>query len=367
MPAETGTKLRPSATGRMRGWAWAGALASAALLVVIGILAISWVEQSPLPPFVTGEPPISGEPLGSPKPANLLRVAGSGSNLPLTRELADAFEATRPWQRVRVHESIGSGGGIRAALDRAIDIGLISRPLKSSEADKGLIAIPYARVAVVFAANPSVPVRGLTRAMVLDLYSGKQTHWDDGSPAVVLQREPGDSSHLAAHQVIPGFETIDQQAWDQRRFRVLFNDRSMQEALLSTPGAIGLFDSGLATIQELPLAVLEFEGKRAREEAVRTGSYPLFKDLAFVYVEDDPDPLVLEFIAFVFSADGQRIITESGYVPIDPPPHSSFAHLREVGPPRERQPEPAPIDETGTDTDTDTDTDASTSDEESGR
>lgn len=329
----TPTQLRPITTSRMRGLAWSAALVSTALVVVVGILLIRWVEQSPVPPFLHGDPHTAIEPSGQPKPANLLRLAGSGSNLPLTRELAEAFEATRPWQRVRVHESIGSSGGIRATLDRAIDIGLISRPLKSSEVDQGLDAFDYARVAVVFAANPSVPVRGLTRPMVLDLYSGEMAFWADGSPAVVLQREPGDSSHLAAHAVIPGFETIDQHAWDQRRFRVLFNDRAMQDALLATPGAIGLFDSGLATIQELPLAVLEFEGKRPREEAVRTGSYPLFKELAFVISTDDPDPLALEFIAFVYSGAGQKIIRESGYVPLDPPLRSSFAHLREVGPP----------------------------------
>ncbi len=330
---QTAARTGPSSTGRMRGVAWAAAFASAAVLVVLGGLAIRWVEQSPMPPFLAGEPPPAIEPNTTPKPANLLRLAGSGSNLPLTRELADAFEATRPWQRVRVHESIGSGGGIRATRDRAIDLGLISRPLSPSEAESGLEAIPYARVAVVFAANTSVPVRGLTRQMVLDLYSGEMAYWADGSPAVVLQREPGDSSHLAAHAAIPGFGPIDEQAWAERRFRVLFNDRGMQEALLATPGAIGLFDSGLATIQDLPLAVLEFEGQRAREQAIRTGSYPLFKDLAFVFVRDDPDPLVAEFIAFVFSAAGQRIIHESGYVPIDPPLRSTFAHQREVGPP----------------------------------
>jgi phosphate transport system substrate-binding protein len=327
------TQLRPMTTGRTRGWAWTAALGSMAGMIGIGILLIRWIEQSPVPPFLRDEPIDVVAPSGPPKPANLLRLAGSGSNLPLTRELAEAFEATRPWQRVRVHESMGSSGGVRATLDRAIDVGLISRPLKSSESERGLQALGYARVAVVFAGNPSVPVRGLTGDMVLDLYSGEMGFWADGSPAVVLQREPGDSSHLAAHAVIPGFEAIDQQAWAERRFRVLFNDRAMQDALLATPGAIGLFDSGLATIQDLPLAVLEFEGKRPREEAVRTGSYPLFKDLAFVIPADQPDPLALEFIAFVYSADGQRIIRSSGYVPIDPPPRSSFAHLREVGPP----------------------------------
>lgn len=325
----------------MRGVAWSAALLVCAVLVVLAIVLVRWVERSPTPAFVRGEVVELPAPVGTPKPANLLRLAGSGSNLPLTRELADAFEARRPWLRVRVHESVGSTGGVRAMLDRAIDVGLISRPLKPAEVERGLQAFPYARVAVVFAANPSVPVRSLTGAMVRQLYAGELAFWDDGSPAIVLQREPGDSSHLAAHEVIEGFEAIDQAAWDERRFRVLFNDRAMQEALLATPGSVGLFDAGLATIQQLPLAVLEFEGKRPREEAVRTGSYPLFKDLAFVTPIDEPDPLALEFIAFVYSEDGQKIMRASGYVPLDPPARSAFAHMRELGPPPAIRPEPA--------------------------
>jgi phosphate transport system substrate-binding protein len=348
MPTSPPAPTLPAiSSGRMRGVAWSAALLTCALSVVLAVALIRWAEQSPVPAFVRGEVIVEPvEIVSTPKPANLLRIAGSGSNLPLTRELADAFESRRPWLRVRVHESIGSTGGVRAMLDRSIDVALISRPLKTKESDKGLQAFPYARVAVVFAANPSVPVRSLTGEMVRQLYAGDLQFWDDGSPAVVLQREPGDSSHLAAHGVIEGFEAIDQSAWDERRFRVLFNDRAMQEALLATPGAVGLFDAGLATIQNLPLAVLEFEGKRPREEAVRTGSYPLFKDLAFVIPVDEPDPLALEFIAFVYSDDGQKLMRASGYVPLDPPPRSAFAHMREVGPPSEvSAPAPAPARE----------------------
>ncbi len=330
--ASTGGR-RSLGPGRMRVVGWTLALVCVVTIALLAVLLIRWVRQGPQPPYLGGTPPAQLGERASPKPANLLRLAGSGSNLPLTRALADAFTGTRPWLRVRVHESIGSGGGARAAADRAIELGLISRPLKPHEYELGLDTIPYARVAVVFAANPSVPVRGLTRSMVLDLYSGRQTHWSDGSPVIVLQREPGDSSHLAAHTVIPGFAEVDEAAWATRRWRVLYSDRAMQEALLSTPGSVGLFDRGLVAIQDLPLALLEYEGKRARLDTMRDGSYPLSKELAFVLPTDQPDPLALEFIAFVFSSEGQAVIDASGYLPLEPPPRSAFAHLREVGPP----------------------------------
>jgi ABC-type phosphate transport system substrate-binding protein len=66
---------------------------------------------------------------------------------------------------------------------------------------------------------------------------------------------------------------------------------------------------------------------------VLSGNYPVLKDLAFVIPTDDPDPLAYEFMAFVFSADGQKVIRESGYVPLEPPQGSLFAQLRAIGPP----------------------------------
>lgn len=318
---------------RARVVGWTLSLAGSALLLLTGWLLVRWVESGPQPPYLERPHTPIAEPHPAPKPSSLLRMAGSGSNLPLTRALADAFLAKRPWLRVRVHESIGSAGGIRATHDRAVEIGLISRPLKPDERQLGFTVIPYARVAVVVAANPTVPTRGLTSEELLALYQGDQQFWSDGSEVVVFLREPGDSGHLAARLAIPGFAEVDERALAERRWSVLFNDRAMQEALIATPGAIGLLDHGLAIIQDLPLALLELDDKQPSQANVRAGSYPILKDLAFVIPADDHDPLAHEFIAFVFSPEGQKVIRESGYVPLEPLPGSHFAQMREVGPP----------------------------------
>jgi phosphate transport system substrate-binding protein len=333
-----------SGSQRARLVGWSLALTSSALLLLTGWLLLRVVQRGPEPPFLERErgAVVEAEPAPrtAPKPGSLLRLAGSGSNLPMTRALADEFLSKRPWLRVRVHESIGSGGGVRAVYDRSIDIGLISRPLSPEERTRGLVVIPYARVAVVVAANPTVPIRGISAAELLALYDGRAQFWSDGSAVVVFQRERGDSSHVAAHAVIPGFAEVDRHAWDTRRWSVLYHDRAMQEALVSTPGSIGLFDQGLAVTQDLPLVVLAYEGRQPTTAAVRSGDYPLTKDLSFVIVDDDgDDPLAREFIAFVFSADGQRVIRESGYIPLEPPARSSFAHQRAVGPPPQAQPD----------------------------
>lgn len=307
---------------------WTLSLVGSALLALTGWLLIRYVEAGPLPPYLDphAAPPATVQP--PPKPPNLLRMAGSGSNLALTQALANAFLARRPWLNVRVSQSIGSGGGVQATLDGAIDIGLISRPLNSKEVGTGVVVIPYARTAVIVAANPSVPLRKISRAQLLDIYSGRQTFWEDGSPVELLKREPGDSSHKAVYAVVPELEPIDLEAWGSERGRKIVTDRAMQEALVSTRGAIGLFDHGQTVGQDLHISVLEFEGLRPNEESLRDGTYPLYKDLSFVLPDAEPDELVTAFIGFVFSREGQELIRGHGYVPLEPPKHSSFAHVR---------------------------------------
>jgi phosphate transport system substrate-binding protein len=325
-PSERADPGVSSKAARVLGWTLS--LIGSALMVLTGWLLIRYVQAGPLPPYLDPHAPPPEAVRSAPRQPNYLRLAGSGSNLPVTNALANAFTARRPWLSVRVFESIGSGGGIQATVDRAIDIGLISRSLKPSEESQGLVVIPYARVAVILAAHPSVPLRKITRQQLLDIYSGRQTHWDDGSPVELLKREPGDSSHLAMYGVVPELEAIDAEAWVSDRGRKVVTDRAMQEALSSTPGAIGLSDLGQTVSQDLNISVLEFEGLRPNEESLRSGEHPLFKDLSFVLPDGEPDALVAAFIAFVFSPEGQEVLRTNGYVPLDPPERSSFAHVR---------------------------------------
>lgn len=74
--------------------------------------------------------------------------------------------------RVRVEPSIGSGGGIAAARDGAVDLGLVSRPLRPDESGD-LERVDLARDAVVLAAAVEVPVDGLSSDELHQLYRGE--------------------------------------------------------------------------------------------------------------------------------------------------------------------------------------------------
>jgi phosphate transport system substrate-binding protein len=249
------------------------------------------------------------------RPSHVLHLAGSGSNLPISRALAEAFQVRRPDLHVVVFASIGSTGGIQAAYDDVIDLGLVSRPLRPREAALGLHVTPYARVPVVVAVNLGVPDESIDADDLIDMYAGRRAAWSDGTPIVVLQRERGDSSHQAVAAVVPEFATVNEEAYREARWRVVDSDQAMQEALSITPGAVGLFDLGAIVLQRLPVRPLRIAGIAASEASVQSGRYPFSKDLAFVSV-DQPGAAAAEFLRFVDGEDGRRLMRASGYIPL---------------------------------------------------
>lgn len=289
----------------------------AAAVVVAMLGSATWLLRTatagPVPRFLT-EVPASDRRSPS---DDALVIAGSGSNLPVTRALATAWALQGSPPPV-VHTSVGSGGGMRALADGAIDIALISRPLNARERSGDLTAVPYARAPVVFAVHTSVPDRDIDAQGVLDIYAGRRTTWADGTPIVVLQRERGDSSHAAAAKVIPGFAEVDEEAWSARRWRVIYDDVGMQEALASTEGSIGLVGSGTMP-PDLAVRGLSFAGVEGTAEAVVAGHYPLFKDLAFV-TRNPPDERATQLFRFVYSAEGRRVIVDHGCAPLGETP-----------------------------------------------
>ena len=296
---------------------WIGvAMVLAAAITVAVFLLVSMVGTT-REPFTTGEVP-RDSPLylrSTARPAEVVHLAGSGSNLPLTRALAEAFESSHPGRHVVVFDSIGSTGGIHAAYDDVVDFGLVSRPLRDSEVALNLVVAPYARVPVVIAVNLGVPDDSISLPELLDIYAGRRPTWSDGTPIVVIQREPGDSGHQAVQDVLPEFATINAAAYREARWRVVDSDQAMQEALSITAGAVGIFDLGAIVLQRLPVKPLRIDDIEPSEASVQSRRYPFSKDLALVSVEP-PVGAPAEFLRFIDGDHGRRLMRASGYIPL---------------------------------------------------
>jgi phosphate transport system substrate-binding protein len=290
------------------------AIAIAALTATAAIVLLR-AERGPRPGFLDA-PPASGAAPAAPRSrGGTLLLAGSGSNLPLTRALVIAFLARHREAKIVVPESIGSSGGVRALRDGAIDVGLISRPLTADEAKLGLTVTPYARVPVVVAANPSVRDECVASSALLGMWAGAQARWSDGSRVIVLQRERNDSGFLAVSRRVPGLDEENTAAYRETRWRVLYDDHAMQEALMATENAVGIFDLGAIIAQRLPIRALCVDGVAPSIEGVVAGTYPYFKDLAFV-TSGPSGGLRAELLAFVASREARDLAASLGYLPL---------------------------------------------------
>jgi phosphate transport system substrate-binding protein len=255
-----------------------------------------------------GTPAHAGQVPGS------LVFAGSGSNLPIMRLLAAAFTKRRPDVRIEIPASLGSAGGIRAAADGAITVGLVSRPLRAPEKALGLTDLPYARSPIILAVHPTVAEDAITADDLVRIYQGAKTRWGDGSEIVLLTREPGDSAIEVLESEIPAFKAAHFTCRQARRCTVLFTEQAMIQTLAGRPRALGLTDLGTIRAEGVPVKPLAFNGVRPTPEEVQRGRYPLVRTLAFVVRKEQLPAEAAAFLAFVRSREGEKILRANGYI-----------------------------------------------------
>lgn len=246
-----------------------------------------------------------------------LIAAGSGVNLGITRLLAAEFMKNNPGVIIEVPGSIGTRGAISATLEGAVSLGLISRPLMENEHKMGLIAIPYARTAIVIAAHPSVVDEGITSRDLIDIFKGTKKQWKDGKDIVVLAREKTDSGLRVLNLKIPGFEQAYMESYTARRWSVFFTDQDANRALSTRRYAIGVTDTGMINSERLDVKVLKIDGLLPNGENVSNGQYPFIRDLSFIYRKGDLPEGARAFLDFVKSEEGIGILRSNGYYGVD--------------------------------------------------
>ena len=245
-----------------------------------------------------------------------LTAAGSGVNLAITRLLAEAFMREHPQIVIAVPGSIGTQGAIAATDDGAISLGLISRPLKDEEKALGIVAKPYARVAMVIGVHPSVQDTGITSEDLIAILKGVKTRWHDGAEIIVQVREKFDSGFQILGKAIPGFNEAYWQSLEAKRWTVFFTDQDANRALAATPFALGVTDFGMVATEKLNVKILQYNGVLPSRDTVENGTYPLVRQLVFIYRKDKLSEEVTTFFEFVFSDAGSKILQSYNYVPV---------------------------------------------------
>jgi len=247
--------------------------------------------------------------LGTTHAGETVVVAGTGASQIMLRALAAAYSQAHPGTRVEVPDSVGTGGGIKAAAEGTADLGRVARPLKDKEKATGLEYAAFARVPVVFATHPSAGVKDLTTAQVLDLFAGKAMDWREvGGKAGrvrVVTRYKGESTLEALEKQLPGWVEITV----TEKSKVSSTDPDNAENIAAYEGAVGFTTLDLAA--QHGLTVISIDGV-----APEAPAYPVFIDFGIVYQPEKLAGPTQDFFEYLYSPAAAGLIRQYGGTPL---------------------------------------------------
>lgn len=251
---------------------------------------------------------------------------------------AEGFRKQYPSVKIQI-EGKGSSTAPPALIEGTAQLGPMSRTMKSTEIDSferkfryKPTTFPVAIDALAVYVNKDNSVHGLTMAQVDAIFSKTRRY---GAPAN-LERwsQLGVTGEVDASPIsIYGRNSASGTYGFFKEFALKNGDfkdevkeqpgsASVVQGITEDPAGIGYSGIGYLTsgVRVLPLA--EKEGApfvAPTQENAMNGSYPLWRHL-LVYVNKAPnkplDPLVREFIKFIYSKEGQAIVIKDGFFPL---------------------------------------------------
>lgn len=241
--------------------------------------------------------------------ARSIKVKGSTTVLPIAQAAAEAWMEAHPRDSIIV-EGGGSGVGIAALIDGTCDIANSSRTLKEEEKQKGLISHEIALDAVCVVVHQSNPVGELTLEQVRRIFKGEITNWSEvGGPnleIVVYTRESTSGTYETFESKVMARENITLRALTKS------SNGEMVQAISGNPNGIGYVGIGYLA-QARGVKALKINGVTPTPETVRNGTYPISRFL-YMITKGQPEGLAKDFIDFVRSPEGQKIVEEQGFV-----------------------------------------------------
>ncbi|MDP2854374.1 MAG: PstS family phosphate ABC transporter substrate-binding protein [Smithellaceae bacterium] len=247
--------------------------------------------------------------------AESIVIKGSTTVLPVTQGTLEAYMKVNPGVQMSLSGG-GSGEGVKALIDKTTDIANSSREIKKEEIAlaeaKGIkpVAHVVAFDAIIPVVNPKNKITNLSIDQLSQIYQGKITNWKEVGgedlKIVVISRDSSSGT----------FESWDhfvmKKAKVTPRAQMLASNGALVTAVAKNRYAIAYLGIGYVNKSVKPLQV---NGITASIQTAMSKEYPLSREL-YMYTNGEPTGYVAKYIAFVKSADGQKIVAKEGFVPL---------------------------------------------------
>jgi len=201
-------------------------------------------------------------------------------------------------------------GAYKAVVDGDSDIIFCAGPSKeqldyAEQNNVELEFVPIGYEAFVFIVNSSNPVNDLSVEQIKNIYSGKIKNWKEvgGEKKLIAawQRKAGSGSQSTFLKFMAGTKTHANPWGLYSGSPIGYSFRYYVEGL----------------IQNENVKMLSLNGIYPSKENIQNVTYPLTSQFFAVYRKDKKTESIENLINWILSPEGQKIINDNGYVPLN--------------------------------------------------
>ncbi len=253
---------------------------------------------------------------------------GSDTLVNLALAWAEAYHELHPDISISVTGG-GSGTGIAALINGSTDIANASRQMKAEELDeaelRGIIPVEHvvALDAIAVVVNPRNPVNELSIPQISDIYTGRISNWSEvggeDRPIILASRESNSGTYVYFLENVVRKGEPDNDALFSPEALLLPSSEVIGLEVAQNPNAIGYDGLGYVTPDQKTLRVaLSAAGPFVPPtvDTVNDNTYPIARPL-YMYTRGEPTGIVKEYLDWIMGEDGQRLVAELGFVPLD--------------------------------------------------
>lgn len=261
------------------------------------------------------------------KSGQSIQIKGSDTMVNLVQAWAEEYMKKQPGSFIAVTGG-GSGTGFAALINGTCDIAVSSREIKPKEIElaqkKGVTPKEFkvALDGLAVAVNRQNPVSQLTTDQLAGIFTGKITNWKEvggaDSRIVLLSREVNSGTHVYFKEhVLRKNDAASKEEFSPDAL-LLPSSQAIADEIVQNPAAIGYYGMGYLNDTQKAVAVApnaSSEYVQPAVENVKSGRYPISRPL-YVYTHGEPLGDVKGFLDYVLSPEGQAIVTQMDFVPI---------------------------------------------------
>ncbi len=249
-------------------------------------------------------------------------IVGSTTVLPVVSQAATLYHQQHPNITITVSGG-GSGVGIASIIQGTAQIGMASRNTTEEEqaklngkVDNIIIAADAVAVAVSKAVYES-GIHALSVEQIADIYRGKVRNWKDvgglDARIVVIDKEASRGTrHVFAKAILGNKHARAAGA------SIISGSNNEEQAIIShSNAAIGMLSNAWLNNKVRGIDVI-VKGTRISPtiDHVRDNTYPLARGL-HILLPKHASPAAKNFVQFLLSEQGQSIVKQVGYLPIE--------------------------------------------------